>query len=174
MASSTNSRIVAACFLTAFVAGCGDSRSRETADARTGAAAGEVAPPPPPPVVATETNVRVADITGNPTKYIGQTVTVEADLDEVLGPYAFELDEDSPVAGGIDNDLIVMWPRSLNLEALDNKWLNNKVRVTGRVQGVDIVALKRELDWDLTPKIEAKVKTRPVLIARTVQRVPGP
>ena len=38
---------------------------------------------------------------------MGHTVTVEADVDEVLTPYAFELDEDSPVAGGVDNDLIV-------------------------------------------------------------------
>ncbi len=59
---------------------------------------------------AAQTTVRVADITGNPQRYADQTVTVVADVEEVLSPFAFALDEDSPVAGGIDNDLIVAYP----------------------------------------------------------------
>ncbi|MGH9220375.1 MAG: hypothetical protein ACRD1W_13800, partial [Vicinamibacterales bacterium] len=51
-----------------------------------------------------EGTVRVADIAGQPDKYLGQTVTVVADVEEVHSPRAFSLDEDSPAAGGIDND----------------------------------------------------------------------
>jgi hypothetical protein len=116
--------------------------------------------------------VRVADITGTPGKHLGHSVSVEADVDEVLSPYAFELDEDSPAAGGVDTDLIVIYPKSLNLLPLDNKWLKNKVRVTGTVRQMNVAEAERELEWDLTPKIEVELTKRPVLVARTVERVP--
>jgi hypothetical protein len=52
-----------------------------------------------------EGTVSVADIAGEPDKYMGQTVTVVADVEEVHSPRAFSLDEDAPLEGGIDNDL---------------------------------------------------------------------
>ncbi len=84
--------------------GGGESADTTAAVGDTAAAAtGDVDP-------AAQTTVRVADITGNPQRYADQTVTVVADVEEVLSPFAFALDEDSPVAGGIDNDLIVAYP----------------------------------------------------------------
>ena len=60
---------------------------------------------------------RVADIAGEPDKYLGQTVTVAADVEEVHSARAFSLDEDSPAAGGIDNDLLVLSPQAGSLSA---------------------------------------------------------
>lgn len=121
---------------------------------------------------AAEGTARVADIAGEPDKYLGQTVTVVADVEEVLSPRAFLLDEDSPAAGGIDNDLIVLYPNSDALRDIDDQWLNNKVRVTGRVGKVSIVEIERELGWDLRPELEVEVeKAKAVLIASSVQRV---
>jgi hypothetical protein len=151
--------------------GAADRTARSTAG-------GEVVPnpsvTPAPPVVTppvTPALTRVADITGNPASFVGKTVTVEADVDEVLSPFAFVLDEDSPLAGGIDNDLVVAYPRSLSLADLDNKWLKNKVRVTGTVGTYTITELRKELNRDLTGKIEARVKGKPVLIATSVERL---
>jgi hypothetical protein len=152
--------------LALFALSCASPESSDTATSgrtTTAAAAGDVGAP--------GQTVRVADITGNPDRYMGQTVTVEADVEEVLSPYSFKLDEDAPLAGGIDNDLRVLYPKSLKLAAIDDQWLNNKVRVTGTVRRMAIVELEREAGWDLDPKLEAEFQDKPVLIARSVERV---
>lgn len=121
---------------------------------------------------AAEGTTRVADIAGEPDKYLGQTVTVVADVEEVHSPRAFSLDEDSPAAGGIDNDLLVLYSNSDSLRDIDDQWLNNKVRVTGKVGKFTIVEIERELGWDLQPQLEAEVEgKKAVLIASSVQRI---
>ncbi len=166
-----NSVRVGMCFTAALIAlGCGDRRSSEMPSAeypKTGVAGGDVAMPG-----ATVTDV--AAIVASPAQFIGKTVTVEADVDEVLGPQAFELDEDSPMRGGVDNDLIVAYPMSLRLAPLDNKWLKNKVRVTGTVRAGSVVELERELGWDMSEELEADIKIKPVLVAHSVERLNRP
>jgi hypothetical protein len=121
---------------------------------------------------AMEGTVRVADIQDHPDTYVGQTVTVVADVEEVHSPRAFSLDEDSPAAGGIDNDLMVLSPQAGNLRDIDDQWLNNKVRVTGTVGKVNVVEIEREIGWDLSPELEVEVgKAKAVIIARSVERV---
>lgn len=116
--------------------------------------------------------IDVADITGEPERFMGQTVTVVADVEEVHSARAFSLDEDSPVTGGIDNDLLVLSPQAGSLADIDDTWLNNKVRVTGKVGKMAIVEVERELGWDLDPQLEMEVQNRKaVLIATSVQRV---
>jgi hypothetical protein len=116
--------------------------------------------------------VGVSEIAGDPDKYLGQTVTVVADVEEVHSPRAFSLDEDGPVSGGIDNDLMVLSPQAGSLSDIDDTWLNNKVRVTGKVGKMSIVEVERELGWDLTPELEVEVeKAKAVLIASAVTRV---
>jgi hypothetical protein len=121
---------------------------------------------------AADGSVRVADIAGEPDRFMGQTVTVVADVEEVHSARAFSLDEDSPAAGGIDNDLLVLSPQAGSLSDIDDTWLNNKVRVTGKVGKMAIVEVERELGWDLDPELEVEVeKAKAVLIATSVQRV---
>jgi hypothetical protein len=119
-----------------------------------------------------EGTVRVADIQDHPDTYAGQTVTVVADVEEVHSARAFSLDEDSPAAGGVDNDLIVLSPQAGSLTDIDDQWLNNKVRVTGTVGVVNIVEIEREIGWDLTPELEVEVgKAKAVIIAKSVERI---
>ena len=154
--------------------GCGDNDEDTVANAP----AAETAAPPvagqtnaPAAEPAAEGEVTVADIAGSPERYIDKTVTVEADVEEVLSSFAFALDEDSPVSGGIDNDLVVFSPKSSGLSDIDDQWLNNKVRVTGRVVQMNVVEIEREIGWDLDRKIEVEFeKPRPVIIAQSVER----
>ena len=145
---------IASMVVLGLVSACDTSRAT---DADTDAAAG---------------TVRVADIQDHPDTYVGQSVTVVADVEEVHSPRAFSLDEDSPAAGGIDNDLIVLSPQAGSLRDIDDQWLNNKVRVTGTVAKVNIVEVERELGWDMSPELEIEVgKAKAVIIARSVERV---
>lgn len=121
---------------------------------------------------ASDASIRVADIVGEPDRYLGQTVTVVADVEEVLSPMAFALDEDSPLAGGIDNDLLVFSPQASSLSEIDDQWLNNKVRVTGTVGKMSVVEIEREVGWDLDSELEVEVeKASAVLIAKSIERV---
>ena len=120
----------------------------------------------------TASEIRVEDIVGDPARFAGRTVTVTADLEEVVGPRAFKLDEDAPLQGGIDNDLLVIG-RSAGLAEIDDQWLDNRVRVTGTVQSWTVVEIEREVGWDLSSEIEAELEDREaVLIADRVERVP--
>jgi hypothetical protein len=121
----------------------------------------------------TPATTRVGDIMGNPAQYGGDTVTVEADVEEVQGAFAFLLDEDYALAGGIVNDMMVFSPKAAQLQDIDDQWLNNKVRVTGVVQQRAVADLERDIDWDLTPSMESKFEggQKPVLIAHRVERI---
>ena len=117
-------------------------------------------------------DVTVGTITGNLDNYVGKTVTVVADVQEVLGPRAFTLDEDDVLAGGIDNDMLVLSPQSGSLTSIENDWTRNKVRVTGTVRRVVVAEIEREVGWDLEPKIEAEFKdVKAVLVASSVERL---
>ncbi len=153
---------MAGLILAAIAAGCDADRTTD------------ISPTPTPMAEATygRTSVRVADITGNMNNYLGKTVTVVADVEEVFGPRAFSLDEDAPLAGGVDNDLLVLGPRSINLTTIDDQWVNNKVRVTGMVRKMVASDIEREIGWDLDAKIENRWRdNKAVLIANSVERV---
>lgn len=150
--------------------GCG----RNDADPADTRATGEVGIPAEPTDAARASNTEpdVADLVASPDRYVGQTVTVVADVEEVLTPQAFSLDEDAPLEGGIDRDLLVLSPKAANLSDIDDQWLNNKVRVTGKVGKMAVVEVEREVGWDLNPQLEAELeRAGAVLIATSIERV---
>lgn len=121
---------------------------------------------------AANTGLKVEDLIKNTDKYMGQEVTIVAEVDEVLSPMAFALDEDAPFAAGIDNDVLVFYPKSAELAPLDDAWLNDEVRVTGTVSKMTVAEIEREVGWDLDPKIEIEVEKKgPVIIAKRVERI---
>ena len=149
------------------VYGCDRSDTRTSTETQPGTAArpGDAAP-------AANTGMKVADLVKNADRYVGQEVTVVGEVDEVLSPQAFALDEDSMLEGGIDNDVLVFYPKSSELAPLDDAWLNDEVRVTGTVGRMTTTEIEREVGWDLDPKIEVEVEKKgPVLIATRVERV---
>ena len=116
--------------------------------------------------------ITVGTITGNLNNYLGKTVTVVADVQEVLGPRAFTLDEDDVLAGGIDNDMLVLSPQAGNLTPIENNWLKNKVRVTGTVRALEVAEIEREVGWKLDRKIQNEFKdVKAVLVASSVERM---
>ena len=121
---------------------------------------------------AANTGLKLEDLIKNTDKYMGQEVTIVAEVDEVLSPMAFALDEDAPFAAGIDNDVLVFYPKSAELAPLDDAWLNDEVRVTGTVSKMTVAEIEREVGWDLDPKIEIEVEKKgPVIIAKRVERI---
>ena len=172
--------LIAGIAMTGFLVGCdreetGTNASRNANGsvananvANTNQANTNVANPAASPGAA----VSLGTITGNLNNYLGKTVTVEADVQEVFGPRAFTLDEDYALAGGIDNDVLVLGAQTGNLERIEDNWLKNKVRVTGTVRGVALVEIEREVGWDLDRQIEAELEdVKAVIVASSVQRL---
>ena len=149
------------------IAACGDRRTDEANPAEMPSATTGVEG-----ATGTSGTVTLADIAANPDRYAGQTVTVIADVEEVHGPRAFALDEDAPLAGGLDNDVLVLSKQSGSLSDIDDQWLNNKVKVTGKVGTWSLVEVEREVGWDLDPELEVELEgVKAVLIADKVERM---
>lgn len=103
--------------------------------------------------------------------YYGQTVSVKAEVEDVLGPNMFTLDEDSLLAG---SDVLVLVPRGL-AGTLSH---DQKVIVTGKVRPFVEAELDRDYDWFENGKlvdVKEKVdwKTRPVVVADTIRTESG-
>jgi ribosome-associated translation inhibitor RaiA len=103
--------------------------------------------------------------------YYGQTISVKAEVEDVLGPNMFTLDEDSLLAG---SDVLVLVPRGL----ASNLTHDQKVIVTGKVRQFVETELDRDYDWFDNGKlvdVKTKVdwKTRPVLVAETIRTESG-
>ncbi|HWQ13644.1 MAG TPA: hypothetical protein VNL77_12645 [Roseiflexaceae bacterium] len=113
------------------------------------------------------TEVTVAGIMENPDAFVGQTVTISGDAQEMLGTHAFKLDEDDALSGGVDNDLLVIGATESE-PAFDNSWLNQEVTVTGTIHMFDQAALEQELGYTLDPDLIATWDGKPVLVAMSV------
>lgn len=115
---------------------------------------------------------RVEEITGDPNAFIGKTVTVVAEVDDVHGPRAFTLDAEGPTpTQGASKDLLILVPKVGGFPKLDDQWKDGKARVTGVVQRMVVKDVEREIGWELPANLKSRFMGKPVLIARSVERV---
>jgi hypothetical protein len=103
--------------------------------------------------------------------YYGQTVSVKAEVEDVLGPNMFTLDEDAILAG---SDVLVLVPRGVAGTLAHDQ----KVIVTGKVRPYVEADLDKDYDWFDNGKlvdVKTKVdwKTRPVIVADTIRTESG-
>ena len=122
--------------------------------------------------VAADKDEMVGNIAKNPASYYGKTVTVKGEVERVLAPRVFLLDEDSLLAR---KDLIVLLPKETAAGlVLDDTILT----VTGTVRPSLWPDIDRDYDWfenAWIPKLETvvEIKDRPVLIASSVRMSDG-
>jgi len=104
----------------------------------------------------------------DPNKFIGKTVTVEGEVDRVLGPNLFTIDERNWV--DLEREMPVVVPEPLAAVVHTDA----PVRVTGTVQKVPVAQIERRGGILSDPKIRAEIETRPALVATEVtMRGPG-
>jgi hypothetical protein len=107
----------------------------------------------------------------NSKDYYGKTVTVKAEVEDVLGAKMFTLDEDALLTGA---DVLVMAPRGVTATLAHDQ----KVIVTGEVRRYVEKDLDRDFDFFEDGKIvKTKTKvdwdTRPVIVATSVRTESG-
>ncbi len=108
----------------------------------------------------------------NPGAYVGKTVTVSGDVEEIHSPRAFNMDSGLSVG-----ELLVVgrepFPQVSNNGSDTAVVFNDVATVTGVVRMMVTADIEREIGWDLEPKLEADFNAKPVLIAQSVNFKPG-
>lgn len=110
--------------------------------------------------------VTARQVIENPNAYVGKTVTVSGDIEEIWGPRAFNMD-----SGLTMGELLVIGREPFpNVPDRGNTayMINDVATVTGVVRLLVAADVEREIGWDLTPQIEAEFNAKPVLIAQSI------
>jgi hypothetical protein len=89
----------------------------------------------------------------------------------MIGQSAFTLDEEAVLAGGIDNDLLLIGAQQ-NLAGIDDQIVGDRVRVSGTVRMLNIADVENEIGYDLDDNLFADWDGKPVLIAAAVEQQP--
>lgn len=109
-----------------------------------------------------------AEIASRGALYAGRKVTVASTVEEFLTPWAMLLDEDQVLAGGIDNDMLVIGAEPLLALGVDRSWLNREVRVTGTVRILQAEDFRREYGRGVDDRLFRRFEGKPALIAASV------
>ncbi|HEY9836843.1 MAG TPA: hypothetical protein V6D27_08085 [Vampirovibrionales bacterium] len=120
-----------------------------------------------PGMETTRMTTEVEEVSDNPEQFMGQTVTLNGEVAEVLGPNVFRIQEDEAVGG---SDLIVITTDS-QMPVMED----SQVQVTGEVRQLVITEIERDynLGWDDTTRtrIEREYTDRPAVVAQSVQQM---
>ena len=109
------------------------------------------------------TRVELDELESNTHKYIGQTISVDAEVEEVYGPRLFTIDEAN--WGDLDGEILVFAPSPLAALVGDD----DRVTITGKVQRFVRAEVEREWGWfGAEPEIEAEFSRKPVLVASRI------
>jgi hypothetical protein len=102
----------------------------------------------------------------DPRQHYGKVVMVQADVERLLGPHMFLLDEDAAFAGP---DILVLVPSGTKGLAADAD-----VRVTGTVRPYVRAELERDFDWfGEEGEVNIDLRGRPVIVADSVRTTMG-
>lgn len=122
----------------------------------------------PMPLEAATEGITITDITGNPGGYLGKQVTVRGEVEEVVHPQVFSLDEDVPLAGGVDNDLLVV-SSAQSAPAVTEAMKGEVLTVAGTVRAFITAEIERKYGLGLDPELVVEYEGRPVIIAGSIR-----
>jgi hypothetical protein len=118
-------------------------------------------------------DVTVSEIAANPGEFNEQTVRVTGEVEDVLGPRAFTLEDDDLL---FDEEVLVVAQRPLadrRAQAVDPQTLvDADVRVVGTVHQFNLDAFEERLGLDLDDSLLAEWAGRPAIVAWSI--VPRP
>ncbi|MBD1881336.1 hypothetical protein [Coleofasciculus sp. FACHB-T130] len=115
---------------------------------------------------APEPTTAVEKVAQNTDQLIGQTVTVSGEVEEIIGPKAFQLEDDKIFSG---EKVLVLNAVSATVPIAEGK----NVTVTGQVRKFVLADFEKEYnltnDLNVKKKMEAEFEGKPVVIAQTTQ-----
>jgi len=106
------------------------------------------------------TKIDLDELETHPEKFLGKTVTVEGEVDRVLGPNLFTIDERDWVDADREMAVVVPEPFAAIVKS------DVPVRVTGTVEKMPIAKIAHGLFND--QKIKAEIEKQPVIVASDI------
>ncbi|MGE3509893.1 MAG: hypothetical protein AB7N65_13525 [Vicinamibacterales bacterium] len=107
--------------------------------------------------------VKLDALEDQPQSYMGQRISVDGEVDQVLGPRLFTLDEPDWI--DLEGELLVYMPAPLAAFVRDN----DRVTVSGTVKTFVKTDIEREWGWlTLSPETEVEFSKKPVIVADRV------
>lgn len=107
--------------------------------------------------------VKLDDLESNPGQYLGRTISVDAEVEEIFGPRLFTIDEHN--WGDLDGEILVYVPTALAALVRDD----DRLTITGTVKPFLRAEVEREWGWmTLDPEVEVELKEKPVLVASQI------
>jgi hypothetical protein len=100
-----------------------------------------------------------------PEKFLGRTVEVEGEVDRVLGPHLFTIDE--PQWKDLEREMVVFVPEPFTAIVRSDA----PVRVTGTVQRMPIAEIEKRRGFFGDAKVRAEIQEQPVLVASAVTTI---
>lgn len=114
------------------------------------------------------TQLDLGDFEANPSTYVGQEVTVEGEVDDVLGPRLFVIDEGNWF-DMFDGEALVMVPNQKFAKLRDG----DNIKVAGTVRTFDTVRADIEREWGwfggTDVELNAELNRRAVIVAETIE-----
>jgi hypothetical protein len=109
------------------------------------------------------TRVEFDKLDDNPGKYLGQTVSVDAEVDEILGPRMFKIDDGHLF--GLGGEMIVYVATPLTALVRED----DRVTITGMVKPFVRAEVEREWGWlGLDSEVEIDISKKPILVASRI------
>lgn len=109
--------------------------------------------------------VDLDDLEKDPDKFIGKSVTVEGEVDRVLGPNLFTIDERNWVDLQREMPVVVPDPFAAIVQS------DAPVRITGTVQKVPIAEIEKRGGVLTDTRIRTEIETRPAILATEVSSI---
>jgi hypothetical protein len=107
--------------------------------------------------------IRLDQLEDNAQKYTGQTVSVDAEVEDIYGPRVFTIDE--PNWGDLENEILVFMPTALAALVKED----DRITVTGTVKPFVRAEVEREWGWaGFDREIEVDLAKKPVLVASRI------
>ena len=106
---------------------------------------------------------QVETVKENPEAFMGKSIEIAAEVEEMHGPRLVRVDGISTVWG---DDILVVMPTSMTPPTLQN---GTTVTVKGTVHRLVIAEIERDYDMDLDAEIETEFRDQPVLVASSIE-----
>jgi hypothetical protein len=107
--------------------------------------------------------VSIGDLEDHPNQYIGKSIAVTGEVDDVLGPRLFKIDEAN--WADLDGEILVSVPSALAALVRED----DRVTVTGTMKMATKAEIERDVDWlGASDELVARFTERPVLVASSI------
>jgi hypothetical protein len=111
--------------------------------------------------------VKLDDLEDKPENFVGKTVSVQGEVDKMLGPHLFTIDERGWADPAREMPVSVPAPFSITVKE------KAVVRITGTVEKVPIAKLESEVGPIADTRLRTEIANRPVLVATSVTDTAG-